>query len=146
MNGINQEEVSNQSTLENYTLGYCWYPEQEYYSWCPSDLPKKTIHPDPGKFWFFEGLEIFLIRNMEFVKLCPEKELYSWCPSDLPKNTIHSDPGKFWFFGGTWKNIWFEIGNSWNCVLNKNFIHGVPQTYPKKQSIQTQVSLDFWGN
>ena len=95
MNGINQEEVSNQSTLENYTLGYCWYPEQEYYSWCPSDLPKKTIHPDPGKFSFFEGLEIFLIRNMEFVKLCPEKELYSWCPSDLPKNTIHSDPGKF---------------------------------------------------
>ena len=51
MNGINQEEVSNQSTLENYTLGYCWYPEQEYYSWCPSDLPKKTIHPDPGKFF-----------------------------------------------------------------------------------------------
>ena len=59
MNGINQEEVSNQSTLENYTnyMGnYCWYPEQEYFSWCPSNLPKKTIHPDPGKFLFFVGI------------------------------------------------------------------------------------------
>ena len=67
MNGINQEEVSNQSTLENYTLGYCWYPEQEYFSWCPSDLPQKTIHPDPGKFWFFVGIGNIFIRNWEFV-------------------------------------------------------------------------------
>ena len=132
MNGINQEEVSNQSTLENYTLGYCWYPEQEYYSWCPSDLPKKTIHPDPGKSWFLGELDKNFIRNWEFVNCVLNKNIIPGVLQTYPKNKTSTFHTHVWFSLKNWEECFrFKFEISWNLCAHINNIHGVPQTFQK---------------